>query len=135
MVVDGKIATKPWKGILVDLRVEDHPEPLTELRRLLTIQRAYEEMNRGDALLSEGKVGEAFKAYDKGAQLAPQITELPFWQAVTLAESGKVEEALPIFTKVFKADSNWALLLQRLPAAGLFSNDAEIMKRILDLAK
>jgi len=135
LIVDDKRSAEPWKGILVDLRVEDNPEPLTELRRLLTVQRAYEAMNRGDALLSEGKVQEAFHAYDKGAQLAPHIAELPFWQAVTLAESGKVEESLSIFKHVFDADPNWAVLLQRLPAAGLFKDDAELMKRILELAK
>lgn len=135
LVVSGDHLDQPWKGILVDLRVEDHPEPLVELRRLLNIQRAYEAMNRGDELLSEGKVEEAFHAYDKGASLAPWIDELPFWQAVTLAESGKVEESLPIFKKVFQADPNWALLLQRLPAAGLFKVDAEVLKRITSLGK
>lgn len=135
LIVDGKRSSEPWKHILVDLRVEDDPEPLAELRRLLSIQRAYEAMNRGDALLSEGNIEEAFKAYDTGATLAPHISELPFWQAVTLAESGKVEDSLPIFKQVFTADANWALLLQRLPAAGLFKVDAEILKRILGLAK
>jgi uncharacterized Ntn-hydrolase superfamily protein len=131
LVVSGDHTDKPWNGILVDLRVEDHQDPLIELRRLLNVQRAYESMNRGDALLSEGKVEEAFQAYDKGARLAPHIDELPFWQAVTLAESGKVEESLPIFARVFKADPNWALLLQRLPAAGLFSKDQALMQKIM----
>ena len=132
LVVDGKRSETPWAGILVDLRVEDHPDPLVELRRLLSVQRAYESMNRGDALLSEGKVEEAFEAYDRGAKLAPHLAELPFWQAVTLADTGRVEEALPIFKQVFAADPNWALLLQRLPAAGLLKEDAELMKRILE---
>lgn len=132
LVVNGKRSDTPWAGILVDLRVEDHPEPLLELRRLLSVQRAYESMNRGDALLSEGKVEEAFEAYDRGAKLAPHLVELPFWQAVTLADTGRVEESLPIFKGVFEEDPNWALLLQRLPAAGLLKADASLMKRILE---
>ena len=132
LVVNGKRSETPWAGILVDLRVEDHPEPLLELRRLLSVQRAYESMNRGDALLSEGKVEEAFEAYDRGAKLAPHLAELPFWQAVTLADTGRVEESLPIFKRVFEEDPNWALLLQRLPAAGLLKADASLMKRILE---
>lgn len=135
LVVSGSHTDEPWKGILVDLRVEDNPEPLVELRRLLDVQRAYEAMNRGDALLAEGKVEEAFLAYQQGASLAPGIAELPFWQAVTLADTGKVEEALPIFARVFEADPNWALLLQRLPAAGLFSKDPALMEKILKIAK
>lgn len=132
LVVNGKRSETPWAGILVDLRVEDHPEPLLELRRLLSVQRAYESMNRGDALLSEGKVEEAFEAYDRGAKLAPHLAELPFWQAVTLADTGRVEESLPIFKRVFEEDPNWALLLQRLPAAELLKADASLMKRILE---
>ncbi|KAF0111643.1 MAG: hypothetical protein FD147_824 [Chloroflexi bacterium] len=133
LVVDGVTSDRPWTGILVDLRVEDHPEPLFELRRLLNVQRAYQSMNRGDVLLSEGKTPEAFDAYNNAALLAPHIDELPFWQAVTLADSGKVEESLPIFKRVFAADPNWALLLERLPKAGLFKDDPELIKKITSL--
>ena len=131
LVVGGKYLDHPWKGILVDLRVEDHPDPLVELRRLLTVQRAYQAMNQGDELLAAGKTEAAFGAYDRAAHLAPQIDELPFWQAVTLADTGKVEESLPIFKQVFGLNPDWALLLQRLPKAGLFKDDPELMKRIL----
>lgn len=135
LVVSGKQTDESWKGVHVDLRVEDHPEPLIELRRLLKVQRAYEAMNHGDACLSEGKVKEAFQAYEQGTSLAPDIDELTFWQAVTLADTGRVEEALPIFSRLFKIDPNWALLLQRLPAAGLFSKDQALMEKILKLTK
>ena len=131
LVVGGKMLDHPWKGILVDLRVEDHPDPLVELRRLLTVQRAYQAMNQGDEMLAAGNSKAAFAAYDKAAQLAPQIDELPFWQAVTLADTGKVDESLPIFRRVFALNPDWALLLQRLPKAGLFKDDPELMKLIL----
>jgi uncharacterized Ntn-hydrolase superfamily protein len=32
----------PWEGVLVDLRVDDAPDPVAELERLLRLQRAYE---------------------------------------------------------------------------------------------
>jgi uncharacterized Ntn-hydrolase superfamily protein len=131
LVVEGEKTEKPWAGVLVDLRVEDSPTPLIELRRLVNVQRAYQSMNLGDALLSEDKIKEAFEAYDKAARLAPHIDELPFWQAVTLADSGRVDEAIPILKKVFRSDPNWALLLQRLPAAGLFKAGPEVLQRIL----
>ena len=130
LVVSGKASSEPWKGILVDLRVEDDPEPLQELRRLLQVQRAYEHMNRGDDLLSQGKVDEAFEAYRLGALLAPHIDELPFWQAVTLLDTDREELAVPILQKLFFADPNWFVLLQRLPAAGMLKEDPELMERI-----
>ncbi len=133
LVVEGQKQPHPWQGILVDLRVDDHPEPLQELRRLLTINKAYQSMNAGDAFLADGKIDEAFQAYNAAAALAPEIIELPFWQAVTLAESGKVAEALPIFKSVFSADKNWRELLRRLPASGLFKVREEDRNRILSL--
>lgn len=134
LVVSGKFSETPWKETIVDLRVEDHPEPLVELRRLLTIQRAYESMNQGDALLAAGKMEEALLAYQAGVRAAPGIVELPFWQAVTLADTGKLEEALPIFKRVFEAEQNWALLLERLPKAGLLKDDPELIARIMEQA-
>ncbi len=113
--------------------MEDHPEPIQELRRLVTLHNAYELMNEGDAYLGAGCTSEALLAYEKAANLAPQIHELPFWQAVTLAEIGKVEEALPIFKSVFKADLQWKKLLQRLPAAGLLNVAPNVLDKILQL--
>ena len=135
LVVSGKASETPWKETLVDLRVEDHPSPLKELRRLLTVQRAYESMNRGDELLAAGKFEEALHAYEKGVQSAPEIVELPFWQAVTLADTDRLAEALPIFNQVFKAEPNWAVLLQRLPQAGLIKDDPVLIKKILQQAE
>lgn len=133
LVVSGETTTEPWKGVLVDLRVEDHPEPLVELRRLYDTQRAYEFMNKGDDLLSNGKVEEAFDAYNKAANLAPHILELPFWQAITLIETGREEQALPILKKIIAVEPNWITLIERLPAAGLLRDDPELMNRIRKL--
>lgn len=131
LVVTGDKVENPWQGVLVDLRVDDHPEPLQELRRLLIVNKAYESMNQGDAFLAEGKISEAFLAYDTAARLAPEIIELPFWQAVTLAESNKLSEALPIFHRVFNEDPHWMELVKRLPAAGLLKVSAEDLQKII----
>ncbi len=131
LVVDAEPSDHPWKGIMVDLRVEDHEDPLVELRRLLNLHRAYTSMNLGDELLSQGKTAEAFTAYNTSVNMAPDKEELSFWQATTLADIGKVEESLPIFKRVFAGDPNWALLLQRLPKAGLFKDDPQLMEKIM----
>ena len=123
--------SKPWEGVRVDLRVEDHPEPLVELRRLFHLHAAYQHMNQGDELLAEERVEEALERYAEAARLAPQIAELPFWHAVTLADMDRLDEALPLFRDVFSRDRNLATLVQRLPAAGLLKDDREMMRRIL----
>lgn len=133
LVVSGTASAKPWEGILVDLRVEDHPQPVPELKRLLGIHRAYEWMNQGDAFLAEGQVEQALHAYQSAAELAPDMDELPFWHALTLADLGRMDEAAPIFEAVFRGNPNWAELVKRLPAAGLLRDDPELLQRILAL--
>ena len=81
--------------------MDDDPQPLAELRRLLTLHRAYDEMNQGDDAVAKNDVAAAVRHYTKASQLAPDIAELPFWQAVTLFVSGKEDQALPIFKDVF----------------------------------
>ena len=41
LIVRAQPTGKPWLDRVVDLRVEDHPEPVNELRRLLAIHREY----------------------------------------------------------------------------------------------
>jgi len=133
LIVRGERSEHPWEGVVMDLRVEDHPDPLGELRRLVHVHRAYQQMNAGDAFLADGKVEEALAAYRQAAQMAPEIDELPFWHAVTLAELGRLEEALPIFKHVFSKNPDWATLLSRLPQAGLLRQDEAMLKTILAL--
>jgi uncharacterized Ntn-hydrolase superfamily protein len=135
IIVKAKGTGKPWVGgdRTFDLRVDDHPQPVAELKRLVRLQNAYTHANRGDELMTEKKVEEALKEYAASARIAPEIVELPFWQAVTLASIGKEAEAAPIFTAVFAKEPIWAELLERLPAAGLFPDDKALIARIQKL--
>jgi uncharacterized Ntn-hydrolase superfamily protein len=132
IVVKGTGTGRPWVGAdrLFDLRVEDHPQPVAELKRLVRLQTAYTHANRGDELMTEKKVAAALEEYAASARIAPEILELPFWHAVTLASIGKEAEAAPIFTAVFAKEPIWADLLERLPAAGLFPDDTPLIARI-----
>ena len=131
LVADGIRSDKPYEHMLLDLRVDDSPEPLVEIERLLHIQRAYEHMNKGDEFLVKGELNEAMQEYSLGASLAPHIEELPFWQAVVMAENGHLQEALPIFHSVFKKNKDWVEALKRLPAAGLFKDEKGMVDVIL----
>ncbi len=137
IVVKAESSGKPWKDRIVDLRVEDHPEPLKELRRLLTVARVYKHMNSGDAAMEKNDLALAMKEYGAAMKLAEANAEVAFWSALTLATKGKVDQALPIFKKVFATDKNWVEVLKRLPKAGLISDDdagRALLKRILEEA-
>jgi uncharacterized Ntn-hydrolase superfamily protein len=131
VVVRAESTGKPWEDRLVDLRVDDAAAPLVELRRLLVLHRAYAEMNQGDEAAAKEEWATAVGHYTKAAQLAPEIAELPFWEAVTLFMAGREEEALPIFAAVFAREERWAKLVPRLPASGLLPSDPKKIERIL----
>ena len=131
LVVSGDASEPAWGGRVFDLRVEDHLEPLVELRRLLLTARAYNLMNEGDAHMTNGEVEKAIVAYSSAEELVPDSHEMIFWHAATLAAEGRVDESLPLFKKAFELWPLWRELVQRLPASGLLPDDAELMEKIL----
>ncbi|NIM89660.1 MAG: DUF1028 domain-containing protein [Candidatus Aminicenantes bacterium] len=134
IVVCGQPTGRSWLDRIIDLRIEDHPDPVTELKRLVKVHRAYEHMNRGDEYLAQDDVGSALKEYSSAEQLAPNNMEMVFWHAVTLASSERLEESLPLFKKVFAADYNWTVLVTRLPKSGLLPDRPELIDKILAVA-
>lgn len=124
LIVRGEATGRAWEDRIFDLRVEDDPDPLTELRRLVTIQRAYLHMNAGDKAMEEGDFERANEEYAAADTLAPHIIEITFWRAVTLATIDRVDEALPLFKRVFGQEPIWRDLVPRLVPSGLLSVDA-----------
>ena len=135
LIVPGITSGAPWRERKVDLRVEDHAEPLKELRRILQIHRAYDHMNEGDELFANGKIDGALEEYGTAAKMYPENVEIMYWQAVTMAGAGRLEDSLPIFTEVFSRDKNWLTLTPRLVASGLLPDDPDLLKAILATAE
>ena len=134
LVVKGKGSGAWWKDRIYDLRVEDNPAPLVELKRLIRLKKAYNSMNTGDDLLTENKVEEAMKCYTRAMEMYPDNAEMVFWSAVTLASMGKVDESLPLFKRAFAIDDNWAILVPRLPQVDQLPKDKALLKKIMDQA-
>lgn len=134
VVVSATATGRPWVDRKFDLRVEDHPEPLRELRRLVKLQRAYNLMNEGDLALERSDVAGALKAYGDAEALAPENAEMAFWHAVSLVNLGRVDEALPLLKRAYAADKRWRDLLGRLPKAGLLPEDPKLLQRLMGTA-
>ena len=135
IVVTGKPTGQAWKDRTFDLRVDDSPEPLKELRRLVRLQRAYNHMNAGDLAVEKKDNEGALREYGSAERLVPTSAEMIYWHAVALVNMGRVEESLPLFRKVFAMDRNWIALTPRLPKSGLLPDDPKLIDRIVSAGR
>ncbi len=131
LVVKGKSTGKVWEDRLIDLRVEDSPEPIKELKRLLKVHRAYDHMNAGDLAVEHGDMDLAMQEYSAAEEMFPDNEEMKYWHAVTLVNNGRLEDALPLFKEVFTKNENWKILTPRLVPVGLLNVTDEELNRIL----
>ncbi len=125
LIVKGESTGRPWADRVLELRIEDHPTPIAELKRLLNVHRAYEHMNAGDVAVEHNDLERAMAEYGQAAELLPDNVEVQYWAAVTLATSNNIEQALPMFRRVFAADSNWIELTKRLHKPGIIPDTPE----------
>jgi uncharacterized Ntn-hydrolase superfamily protein len=133
LIVDIEKKENPWEDPEIDLRVEDHRDPVEELERLLQIHRAYEHMNNGDLALEKNDMKTALYEYSTSQKLIPDNLEMKFWTAVSLANVNNLDEAIPLFKHVFNKDRNWHLLAKRLPDVGFLTLNEEDLQKILNL--
>lgn len=104
---------EPWRRT-VDLRVEDAPDPIAELGRLLALQRAYDLAGAGDELLAAGRTDEAGALYQQAARLAPGADELLFWAGLATAQAGDLEGGVAAVRRAAEENPDWLVLLDRL---------------------
>lgn len=133
LVVSGQRSAKPWEGRLFDLRVDDAPKPLRELRRLVHLRRAYLYTDESDAHLFAGRYAEAAAALDRALALASDNVEIRFWAAVSLWRAGRQTEALDHFAAVFARDPIWLEVVPRVAKAGLLPDDPATLKAITEV--
>lgn len=134
LVVSGTDGKEPWAGRLVDLRVDDHPDPLTELARLLRLKRATMEMAEVDAAGRRGDVAAVVAATDRALALAPELVEIQVRAALATAATGDVARGAALLGRVLDAHPHWRepmrrLALSRFPPAVLADLEAALAAR------
>jgi uncharacterized Ntn-hydrolase superfamily protein len=131
LVVKAEATQEPWNDRLLDLRVDDHQNPVQELDRLVKVYRAYEHMNQGDYFVEKGKMQEAMSEYNAAMEMFPENLEMQYWTAITLANDGKTDQAVKMLQKIYKQDANWRELTKRLPKVGLLEVEEKELKKLL----
>lgn len=120
-----------WEDRIIDLRVDDSHQPLEELRRLLSVKRAYEHMDQGDLEMERGDMAKALYHYSSAEEMVPDNEEMMFWHAVTLVNNGHLDDAAHLFNMVFAKNDNWRELLRRLFPAGLLKVTKEQLEGLV----
>ncbi len=133
IIVPGTSKGEPWNERSTDLRVDDAPNPLQELRRLYRVQTAYDHMNLGDLAVEKGDMPKAMQEYNAAMNMFPKNLEMQYWTAITLANNKQVDKAAPILKKIFAQDANWKKLTRRLPKVSLLTVSDADLKKILAL--
>jgi uncharacterized Ntn-hydrolase superfamily protein len=137
LVVSGRPTGRPWEDRVIELRVEDAPDPLAELRRLLRVKRAY--MALGDADHGAGEADQALAAgkLQEALALAPEMVEIAFWGGLGMAQQGMVDAGCELMMRAVNKDHRWIETLHRLVAADRLSADLakEVEARLTSVAR
>jgi uncharacterized Ntn-hydrolase superfamily protein len=97
-----------------ELRVEDHSEPLEELRRLIGVREAYDFANKADDAMGEGRHEEAARYGEQALALSPDNHEFLFWAGLGMAQAGDLEEGLKLVRRAIELQPGWRELITRL---------------------
>jgi uncharacterized Ntn-hydrolase superfamily protein len=131
LIVGPDLRANAWEGRATDLRVEDHPDPLGELRRLVRYQQGYRWADRGDDYLSSNRMQEALDAYARGMELVPEMTEMKYWVAIGLLSTGRDSaRGLKMLREVCALDRNWVTVTKGLIKVGQPPLDPSILRKI-----
>jgi uncharacterized Ntn-hydrolase superfamily protein len=115
LIVDAKSTGRPWVDTIFDLRVDDAPEPLVEIRRLVAVRRAYIHMRLGNEAAGRGDLEATEREFTAAERLIGDNPEMRYWHAIALFGLGKIDDGLAILREVGRRDRNWIELTLRLP--------------------
>jgi uncharacterized Ntn-hydrolase superfamily protein len=91
LVVDAQPKEEPWQGVAVDLRVDDDPEPLLALNRLLDVHEAYELNRACQDAARRGDLVAAAALSERALALAPHDQNVVFTAALLRAHGPDAE--------------------------------------------
>ncbi len=134
LVVEAKSSGRPWYDKVFDIRVDDAPEPLIELRRLADVSRAYAHLRQAQTALARGDSHAMNTEFERAAHLSGDNPEMRFWQAIALMSSNRIDDGLAMLGKIVARDANWRELALRLPEFMLPRTGEELLARIRKLS-
>ena len=132
LVVTGKPSGRAWEDRIIELRVEDAPDPLEELRRLLRVKRAYMTLSESDQASEAGDATKAEARLRQAVALAPEMVEIQFWGGLGMAQAGQLDAGCDLMMTAVRKDRRWIETINRLVASDRLAADlaARIHERL-----
>jgi uncharacterized Ntn-hydrolase superfamily protein len=119
LVVEGGAVDHPWQGVLVDVRVDHHPDPLTELARLVRVGEAYHLCDEAEEALVLGHNERALAKAEEGLALLPGEENLLLSYIAALAGTGRIDEAAAELQRVVAGRPAWGGIFRAIFDGGL----------------
>jgi uncharacterized Ntn-hydrolase superfamily protein len=116
LVASGDASVPAWDR-LVDLRVDDHSQPVAELGRLIRLDSMYALMGRGINALHEGRHDEAISVLHSASQHPLGDDQARFWEAAAHLASGDPGAGEALIEILARKDQRWRMLWERLGPA------------------
>jgi uncharacterized Ntn-hydrolase superfamily protein len=132
LIVEPKSTGRPWHDTFFDLRVDDAPEPLVEIRRLVAVRRAFIHMRLGNEAAGRGDLDATEREFADAERLIGDNPEMRYWHAIALLQLGQIDDGLVMLREVGRRDRNWIELTLRLPSL-LLLGDASLKDRVTKL--
>jgi len=133
LIVKGEATGNSWEDTIMDIRIEDHNNPLVELERLMKVHKAYDFMNKGDLAMEEGDSKKAEILYLEAQKLFPKNLEMQYWYAINLLNNKEFTKAHSILASIFKQDDNWRALTSRLVKSKLLMISESELENVMKL--
>ena len=119
LVVAGERHEHPWQGVLTDVRVDHHPDPLGELARLARVAEAYHLCDVAEEALVAGDAAAALAGAAAGLALLPGEGNLLLSYIGALIGGGRTDEAAAEVQELVASRPPWEGVLRSLIARGL----------------
>jgi uncharacterized Ntn-hydrolase superfamily protein len=126
-VVRAEASDRPWRDRTVDLRIDDHDEPIRELRRLQVLNQLYSASNNAFEAALSGDMAGGLAKFAELEKDNPEDPDIALRQGILLALTGDIPYARRRFDACYRASDAWREVVRRLAVAGFIPDDPRLL--------
>jgi uncharacterized Ntn-hydrolase superfamily protein len=114
---------------LIDLRVEDHPDPVKELKRLLRLHKVYYLIDKAESEFTQGRIKEAVSNIKEALKINPKCDDAYLDLGIIYLKAKKLDEAAAAFKKAIKINPKIVTMIRQIPKLGLTDVSEDFLRK------